>query len=245
MSGCSGSSSSTQSPATSTGSDSSGTASIAAGSGDKITVSQDGNTITITGGKASKLASDPFPMDAGAWYIITSTYKGKDMSDFIAEIATPDDIAADEAIGGLLPMELNPATDTIIQPKGTYKTTNYKLLADTTDGPWTVVIQKSPTPVASGQASFSHKVADSYNSITPYFHLSKGSATFTVNQGTENKFAAAASVDLYDADTGEYVASITHNDDEATITETEDIPADGNYIIHVACGNDWSLSFTQ
>ncbi len=242
LSGCFGSTTTQTPPASST---EPGTASAAPGSGDKITVAQSGNTVTISGGKANKLVSDKFPMDKDAWYMITYDYKGPSMSNFIAEISTPDLIAKDEAIGGLLPMLLEPGKGTIIKGKGTYKSEDYQLLADTCGGPWTVTIVKSPAPSPSGQASFSHKVADSYNSVSPYFNLKKGTATFTVNQQLPSQYAASADVQLYNADTGEWAADVTHNDNEATITRTVDVPADGNYILGVTCGGDWQISFTQ
>jgi hypothetical protein len=208
-------------------------------------VTQSGNKLTITGGVANKLVSNAFPMDKDAWYIITYDYRGPEWSNFIAMISTPEYIEKDEAIGGLLPMLLEPGKGTVIREKGVYKSEDYKLLADTCGGPWTVVIEKSPTPAPSGQTSFSHKLSDSYNSVTPYFHLNKGTATFTVNQQLEGKYSTAADVQLYNADTGEYVADITHNDNTATITSTEDIDVDGNYILGVSCGGDWQISFTQ
>jgi hypothetical protein len=219
---------------------------VTAGAGDKITVTQSGNTITITGKNANKVASESFPLDNNAWYMISYEYQtSATIGNFIVELATPADIAADEAVGGLLPMLMETGKGTIIESKGTYKSTDYQLFADSCDGPWKVTIVKSPTPAPSGQTSFSHKVDDSYNSVTPYFHLNKGTATFTVNQQLKNSYSTPASVDLFNADTGAYVASITHNNNEATITDTEDIEADGNYIIHVACGGDWQISFTQ
>jgi hypothetical protein len=160
-------------------------------------------------------------------------------------ISTPEYIANDEAIGGLLPMLLEPGKGTIIKEKGVYKSTDYQLLADTCGGPWTVTIEKNPAPAASGQTSFSHKEADSYNSVSPYFHLNKGTATFTVNQQLPGQYSASADVQLYNADTGEWAADITHNDNTATITRTVDIEADGNYILGVSCGGDWQISFTQ
>ncbi|WP_128860085.1 hypothetical protein [Methanocella paludicola] len=243
LSGCLGSSGTTQTStptATATG-----TPSLAAGSGDKITVTQSGNTMTIKGGVANKVVSEKFPMDADAWYMITYEYNGPEWSNFITMISTPEYIANDEAIGGLLPMLLEPGKGTIIKEKGVYKSTDYQLLADTCGGPWTVTIVKNPAPAASGQASFSHKAADSTNSISPYFHLNKGSATFTVNQQLPGQYSVAADVQLYNADTGEWAADITHNDNTATITRTVDIEADGNYIMGVTCGGDWQISFTQ
>jgi hypothetical protein len=222
-----------------------GTASLAAGAGDKITVAQSGNKLTITGGVANKVVSDRFPMDADAWYLITYDYRGPEWSNFITMISTPEYIANDEAIGGLLPMLLEPGKGTIIKEKGVYKSTDYQLLADTCGGPWTVTIEKNPAPAASGQTSFSHKEADSYNSVSPYFHLNKGTATFTVNQQLPGQYSASADVQLYNADTGEWAADITHNDNTATITRTVDIEADGNYILGVSCGGDWQISFTQ
>lgn len=244
LSGCFGSAG-TSNPTGNPTSSTPGTASLAAGSGDKITVAQSGNKITITGGNANKLVSDAFPMDKDAWYMITYDYRGPEWSNFIAMISTPEYIENDEAIGGLLPMLLEPGKGTIIKEKGVYKSTDYKLLADTCGGPWTVVIEKSPAPVASGQTSFSHKEADSYNSVTPYFHLNKGTAAFTVNQQLSGKYSTPADVNLYNADTGEYVANIAHNDNSPTITWDVDVPADGNYIIGVSCGGDWQISFTQ
>jgi hypothetical protein len=208
-------------------------------------VTQTADKITITGGKGEKITSDAFKLSADEWYIITYDYKGPSMSNFIVELATPEAIAADEAIGGLLPMLLEPGKGTLFKDKGTYKSQDYKIYCDTCGGPWTVTIEKSPTPTASGQTSFSHKVSDSFNSVTPYFHLNKGSATFTVNQQLSGTYSVAADVQLYNADTGAYVASITHNDNSPTITDTAEIPADGNYILGVACGGDWQISFTQ
>lgn len=245
LSGCTSSNTTSTATPTPSSSSSSVTASLAAGSGDKITVTQAGNKITIAGGNANKLVSDKFPMDKDAWYMITYEYKGPSMSNFITEIATPEAITADEAIGGLLPMLLEPGKGTIIKSKGTYKTTDYQLLAETCNGPWTVVIEKSPAPTPSGQTSFSHKYSDSYNSVTPYFHLNQGSATFTVNQQLSGEYSVPAEVTLINADTGELVAYVTRNDNGATITDTEDIPAAGNYIMQVTCSGDWQISFTQ
>jgi len=219
----------------------------AAGSSGKIVVTDTGSKITINGGNGEKVASDPFTLSKDGWYIITATYNGPTMSDFIANVVTQKDIDADsQTVEGLLPMMLDPGTATVIVTKGTYESADYKLYIQKAEGPWTVEIQKSPVPQPSGLTSFSHKASVSTTSVTPFFALKQGTVTFTVTQHIDtSKFEMPIEVDLINADTGELATYVVHNGDDETQTATYDVPADGNYIMEVSCGGDWEISFTE
>jgi hypothetical protein len=246
MSGCT-SSSSTSNPTTAPTTSSGSTVAPATGASDKITVVDTASKVTVTGGNGEKVTSDAFALSKDGWYIITTTYNGPTMSDFIANVITQKGIDEDaQTVEGLLPMMLNPDKATLIITKGTYDSGDYKVYVQKAQGPWTVEIQKSPVPQPSGLTSFSHKASDSTTSVSPFFALKQGTVTFTVTQHIDtSKFEMPIEVKLVNADTGELATYVVHNGDDETQTATYDVPADGNYIMEVTCGGDWEISFTE
>jgi hypothetical protein len=251
LSGCS-SSSTVDNPTVSGGSStaiataSGATATPATGSSGKITVTDTASKVTITGGSGEKLTSDSFKLSKDGWYIITIKYSAAGVTNFIADVVTQADIDNDETVAGLLPMMLESGTDTIIETKGSYQSDDYKVYLEKAEGPWSIEIQKSPAPQPSGQTSFSHKASDSLSSVTPYFALKQGTATFTITQHIDtSKWQTPIEAKLVNADTGELATYLVHNTDDETQTATYDVPADGNYIMEVTCGGDWEIAYTE
>jgi hypothetical protein len=109
-------------------------------------------------------------------------------------------------------------------------------------GPWTIEILKSPKPVPVSKGS---TFKGEKNIVTPFFHLKKGSANFTMHQKLKTQFASRLNVTLYNADTGELVNNLCHNDTSPTQTAAKDIPAEGNYVLEVSGGGSWDVSYTQ
>lgn len=213
------------------------------GVSDKITVTHEGNKIIISGGKvdeSDKQKSEPFKLDVNKWYIVKITYSGPAISNFIADVTTQKMIDDDMTIAGLLPMFLGPDTVTTIKTKGTYKTDDYMIYVESSGGPWTIEITESPVPTASGSKAFS---GEDGTSVTPFFHLDAGSTTFTITQNLKGQFSVPIEVELVNADTGDLVTYLVHNEREATQTVTKDIDVAGNYIMRVSCGGTWTISY--
>ncbi len=240
FSGCTGSSSNSPTAAPTTGG-STGTGTVTTNS--KITVVETPTTVTISGDKGEKMTSDKFTLSKDGWYIIKTTYTGPDVSDFLSSIVTPQMIADDQTVGGQLTLWMGPNTATTFKEKGSYDTGDNMVYVDSAGGPWTIVIEKSPTP---SPVSSDTKFSGSGDTITPFFHLTQGTANFVVNQVLPTgNFNVPLEATLYNADTGELVDYITHNDDDAQITDSVDVPADGNYVIAMSGSGSYDISFTE
>ena len=199
--------------------------------------------MTITGGVGKKMTSDKFSLSKDGWYIIKTTYTGADISDFLSAIVTPQMITDDETVGGQLTLWMGPNTATTFKEKGSYDTGDHMVYIEQADGPWSIVIEKSPTP---SPVSSDTKFSGSGDTITPFFHMTKGTANFVVNQKLPSgNFNVPLEATLYNADTGELVDYITHNDDDAQITDSVDVPADGDYVITTAGSGSYDISFTE
>ena len=208
----------------------------------KITVNQTADKIIITGDKGKKNASDKFALSKDGWYIIKIAYTGAKISVCQLSLVTQKMITDKETIGGLLTNWIGPHTTEKIQHKGTIKSEDYMIYVDEAGGPWTVEILKSPKP---SPISTSTTFTGTTDKVTPFFHLKKGSAKFTMHQKLKGKFSSRIEVDLFNADTGALVSYLCHNATEPTQTAKTDIPAAGAYILEVSGGDSWDVSYTQ
>lgn len=207
-----------------------------------ITVKQTADKITITGGKSTKIASDKFALSKDGWYIIKISYTGAAYSICQLSLVTQSMITDKQTIAGLLTNWMGPNTTEKIQHKGSLKSEDYMIYVERADGPWTIEILKSPKPTP---VSISTTFSGTTNKVTPFFHLKKGPAKFTMHQKLKGQFSSRLEIDLINADTGVFVSYLCHNATEPTQTATADIPAAGNYILEVTGGDSWDVSFTQ
>ncbi|MGD0591998.1 MAG: hypothetical protein ABSA44_14555 [Bacteroidota bacterium] len=207
-----------------------------------ITVNQTADKITITGGKGKKIASDKFALNKDGWYIIKTSYTGADVSVCQLSLVTQTMITNKQTIGGLLTNWIGPNTTEKIQHKGSVKSEDYMIYVEDAGGPWTAEILKSPKPTPiSSNTTFTGTT----NKVTPFFHLKKGSAKFTMHQKLKGKFSSRLEIDLINADTGAFVSYLCHNAIEPTQTAKADIPAAGTYILEVSGGDNWDVSYAQ
>lgn len=243
LSGCTSTNTGTPSTGagTGTGTITPTTAASTAGSGGKITVTQTADKITITGGKGEKMTSDKFPLSKDGWYIVKITFTGGDYSIFQSALGTQQMIDESEAIGGQLTNSLGTMTTAKILGKGSVNSDDYKIYIGSSDGQWTIEILKNPTGPLTTDTTFT----GASDKVTPFFHLNQGSASFTMHQKLKSQYSSRLDVNLYNADTGTYVANLAHNDDTPTLTASSDIPTSGNYVLEVIGGGDWDISYTQ
>ncbi len=209
---------------------------------DPITVKQTADKITITGARGKKITSEKFALSKDGWYIVKISYTGPAVSTCQLSLATQAMVTAKDTIGGLLTNWMGPSTAELIKHKGIMKSEDYMIYVDDAEGPWTIEILKSPKPAPVSTATTFSGTSDK---VTPFFHLKKGPAKFTMNQKPKGKFSARLWVILINADTGSFVTELCHNAEEPTLKAKADIPAAGNYILQVAGGNSWDVSFTQ
>lgn len=229
------------SPIPGTGTSTPTTGASTSGSGDKITVTKTDDKVTITGGKGEKIKSDPFPMSKDAWYIVKIQYTGAEMTAFMSALVNQQAIDEDLTALGQLTIWLGPETTEKIYQKGSLKSEDYMIYIDSADGPWTIEILKNPTGPVTTDKTFS----GTSNKVTPFFHLDQGTASFTMNQRLKGQYSIPLGVDIYNADTGDYIGNLAHNDNSATLTATEDIPTSGNYVLEIYGGDDWDISYSQ
>ncbi len=216
---------------------------VAAQAGDaNITVKQTAEKITISGNKCKKATSDKFALSKDAWYIIKIAYTGKDVS--ICQLSLVNQKMIDEkmTVGGMLTNWMGPNTTEIVRSKGSAKSEDYMIYVDDVGGPWTIEILKSPKPVTvSKETTFK----GTKNTVTSFFHMNKGPASFTINQKLKSQWGSRINVSLYNADTGEFVANLCHNDDSPTQTANKEIPSAGAYVFEIVGGDSWQVSFKQ
>lgn len=213
-----------------------------AGNAVKITVAQTADKITITGDKCKKIVSDKFALSKDGWYIIKISYTGPKVSICQLSLVDQKMIAEKMTVGGMLTNWMGPNTTETVRSKGSAKSEDYMIYVDEVGGPWTVEILKNPKPTpVSSESTFS----DAKNKVTAFFHLKKGPAKFTMNQKLQNQFSSRLNVTLINADTGEFITNLCHNDTSPTQTVTKDIPVAGNYILEVSGGGTWNISYTQ
>jgi hypothetical protein len=210
----------------------------------KITVNQTADKVTVTGGAGKKIASQKFALSKDAWYVIKISYTGATVSTCQLSLATQEMIDKKDTVGGLLTNWMGPSTTEEIKYTGSLKTADYMIYVDEAEGPWTVQILKSPKPTT---VSSSSTFSGTSSKVTPFFHLKKGAAKFTIHQKRKGKgvFASRLQVDLVNADTGALVSYLCHNSTEETQTAKADIAADGNYVLAVSDADSWDVSFTQ
>ncbi len=207
-----------------------------------ITVNQTADKITIKGDKGKNIASDKFALSKDDWYIIKISYTGAAYSICQLALVTQKMITDKQTIGGSLTNWMGPNTTEKIQHKGTLKSEDYMIYIENSDGPWTIEILKSPKPTPiSNNTTFSGTT----DRVSPFFHLKKGSAKFTMHQQLKGKFSSRLQVVLYNADTGDLVNYLCHNSTSPTQTASADIPAAGNYILEITGGDSWDVSYTQ
>jgi hypothetical protein len=212
------------------------------GAAGKITVSQTADKITISGNKGKRIASDKFALSKDGWYIIKVSYTGADVSVCQLSLVTQKMITDKETIGGLLTNWMGPNTTEKIRSKGSVKSEDYMIYVEDVEGPWTVEILKSPKPTpVSSNTTFSGTT----NKVTPFFHLKKGSAKFTMHQKLKGRFSSRLEVDLFNADKSVFVSNLCHNATEPTQTAKVDIPAAGSYILEISGGDSWDVSYKQ
>lgn len=211
--------------------------SVAAG---KITVTQTAEKITITGDKCKKIASDKFALSKDGWYIIKIAYTGPDISICQLSLATQKMITDKEADGGMLTNWMGPMTTEKVLFKGSVKSEDYMIYVDDAEGPWTIEILKNPKPTPlSDKTTFSGTT----NKVTPFFHLNKGSVTFTMHQKLKGQWSSRLEINLYDANTGKHVSNLCHNTTSPTLNSKVDVPQAGTYILEVIGGDSWDVSF--
>jgi hypothetical protein len=212
------------------------------GAAGKITITQTADKITITGDKGEKIASDKFALSKDGWYIIKVSYKGADPSICQLSLVTQKMITDEETVGGLLTNWMGPNTTERIRFKGSANSEDYMIYVEDAGGPWTIEILKNPKPIpVSSKTTFSGTT----NKVTPFFHLNKGSAVFTMHQKLKGQFSSRLEINLYDANTGMFVSNLCHNDTSPTLTATRDIPEGGTYILEVSGGDSWDVSYKQ
>jgi hypothetical protein len=208
----------------------------------KINVTQTADKITIAGNKGKKIASDKFALSKDGWYIIKVSYTGTDASICQLSLVNQKMITDKETVGGLLTNWMGPNTTERIRSQGSAKSEDYMIYVEDAGGPWTIEILKNPKPTpVSSKTTFSGTT----NKITPFFHLNKGSTTFTMHQKLKGQFSSRLEVGLYDANTGKFVSSLCHNDTSPTLKATADIPEAGTYILEVSGGDSWDVSYKQ
>jgi hypothetical protein len=208
----------------------------------KITVSQTIDKITIAGDKGKKIASDKFALNKDEWYIIKVSFTGVDVSVCQLSLVTQKMITDKETIGGLLTNWIGPNTTEKIRSKGSTKSEDYMIYLEDAEGPWTIEILKSPKPApVSSNTTFSGTT----NKVTPFFHLKKGSAKFTMHQKLKGRFSSRLEVVLINADIGVFVSYLCHNATDPTQTANVDVPAAGTYILEVSGGDSWDISHEQ
>jgi hypothetical protein len=206
----------------------------------KITVTQTADKITITGDKGKKISSDKFVLSKDGWYIIKISYTGADVSTCQLSLVTQKMITDKETIGGLLTNWMGPMTTEKIRFKGSANSEDYMIYVDDAGGPWTIEILKNPKPIpVSSKTTFNGTT----NKVTPFFHLNKGSAVFTMHQKLKGQFSSRLEINLINADRGVFVTNLCHNATEPTQTAKADIPATGNYILEVSGGDNWDVSY--
>ena len=151
-------------------------------------------------------------------------------------------ISHKETIGGLLTNWIGPNTTEKIRSKGSTKSEDYMIYLEDAEGPWTIEILKSPKPApVSSNTTFSGTT----NKVTPFFHLKKGSAKFTMHQKLKGRFSSRLEVVLINADIGVFVSYLCHNATDPTQTANVDVPAAGTYILEVSGGDSWDISHEQ
>jgi hypothetical protein len=206
----------------------------------KITVTQTADKITITGDKGKKISSDKFVLSKDGWYIIKISYTGADVSTCQLSLVTQKMITDKETIGGLLTNWMGPMTTEKIRFKGSANSEDYMIYVEDAGGPWTIEILKNPKPIpVSSKTTFNGTT----NKVTPFFHLNKGSAVFTMHQKLKGQFSSRLEINLINADRGVFVTNLCHNATEPTQTAKADIPATGNYILEVSGGDNWDVSY--
>ena len=206
----------------------------------KITVTQTADKITITGDKGKKISSDKFALSKDGWYIIKVSYTGADVSICQLSLVTQKMITDKETIGGLLTNWMGPMTTEKIRFKGSANSEDYMIYVEDAGGPWTIEILKNPKPIpVSSKTTFNGTT----NKVTPFFHLNKGSAVFTMHQKLKGQFSSRLEINLINADRGVFVTNLCHNATEPTQTAKADIPATGNYILEVSGGDNWDVSY--
>ena len=208
----------------------------------KISVTQTADKITIAGYKGNKIASDKFALSNDGWYIIKVSYTGADASICQLSLVTQKMITDQETVAGLLTNWMGPNTTEKIRSKGSANSEDYMIYVENAEGPWTIEILKNPKPtLLSSKTTFSGTT----NKVTPFFHLNKGSAVFTMHQKLKGQFSSRLEINLYDADTGMFMSNLCHNDTSPTLTASRDIPEGGTYILEVAGGDSWDVSYKQ
>jgi hypothetical protein len=208
----------------------------------KITVTQTAEKITITGDKGKKINSDKFTLSKDGWYIIKIAYTGPDVSICQLSLATQKMVTDKETVGGLLTNWMEPMTTEKILSKGAAKSEDYMIYVDDAEGPWTIEILKSPKPKPlSDKTTFSGTT----NKVTPFFHLNKGSAAFTMHQKLKGQWSSRLEINLYDATTGKFVDNLCHNSTTPTLDSKVDVPEAGPYVLEVIGGDSWDVSFKQ
>ncbi len=215
--------------------------SLLAASG-KITVTQTAEKITITGDKGKKIASEKFALSKDGWYIIKIIYTGPDVSICQLSLATQKMVTDKETVGGMLTNWMGPNTTEKILSLDAAKSEDYMIYIDDAGGPWTIEILKSPKPKPlSDKTTFSGTT----NKVTPFFHLNKGSAAFTMHQKLKGQWSSRLEINMYDANTGKFVDNLCHNSTTPTLNSKVDVPEAGPYILEVIGGDDWDVSFKQ
>ncbi len=208
-----------------------------------ITVNQTVDKITIKGDKGKGIASDKFALSKDGWYIIKISYTGAAYSVCQLSLVTQKMITDKQTIGGgMLTNWIGPNTTEKIPHKGLVKSEDYVIYVVDAGGPWTVEILKSPKP---SPVSTSTTFSGTTDKVSPFFHLKKGSAKFTMHQKLKGKFSSRLEVDLINADTGAFMSYLCHNAIEPTQMAKVDIPVAGNYILEVSGGDNWDVSYTQ
>ncbi len=208
----------------------------------KITVTQTAEKITITGDKGKKIASDKFALSKDGWYIIKIAYTGADVSICQLSLATQKMVTDKETVGGMLTNWMGPMTTEKILSKGAAKSEDYMIYVDDAEGPWTIEILKNPKPKPlSDKTTFSGTT----NKVTPFFHLKKGSAAFTMHQKLKGQWSSRLEINIYDANTGKYVGNLCHNSTTPMLNSKVDIPEAGPYVLEVIGGDSWDVSYKQ
>jgi hypothetical protein len=208
----------------------------------KITITQIAEKITITGDKGKKIASDKFALSKDGWYIIKIAYTGPDVSICQLSLATQKMVTDKETVGGMLTNWMGPMTTEKILSKSAAKSEDYMIYADDAEGPWTIEILKNPKPKPlSDKTTFSGTT----NKVTPFFHLNKGSAAFTMHQKLKGQWSSRLEINMYDANTGKYVGNLCHNSTTPALNSKIDIPESGPYVLEVIGGDSWDVSYKQ
>lgn len=202
---------------------------------DKISISESGDTITISGDAGQNVQSDKnISLSKADYYIVNVTYGGAPTSLCLLKLGDRD---VPNTVGDW------GSKAGIFYQVGTFYDGEYPVIVKEAHGPWTMVIQKNPKAEQLGTGKVNCSAGFC---VSQPFHLNKGKATFKFTRNTlVEHYAAGIHLVLFSMDTGKQTDYLWWNMGDASHEYPVNIPADGDYVISGSCMSDWEATISQ